>query len=65
MIKRLVQHLNYDSHYSASLVYRVAREEYPHEMKRDQAMKDDQFRSAFFAVQSRLRKMTVAYIVID
>jgi hypothetical protein len=65
VIKRLVQHLNYDSHYSASLVYRMAREEYPHEMKRAQAMKDDQFRTAFFALQSRLRKMTVAYIEID
>lgn len=43
VIKRLVQHLNYDSHYSASLVYRMASEEYPHEMKRDQAMKDEQF----------------------
>src|SRR5258708_5835690 len=41
VIKRLVQHLNYDSHYSASLVYRMATEDYPHEMKRDQAMKDE------------------------
>ena len=40
VIKRLVQHLNFDTHYSASLVYRMASEDYPHEMKRDQAMKD-------------------------
>ena len=65
VIKRLVQHLNYDSHYSASLVYRMASEEYPHEMKRDQAMKDDQFRTTFFAVQSRLREMSVAFIEIE
>lgn len=65
VVKRLVQHLNFDSHYSASLVYRMASEEYPHEMKRDQAMKDDQFRAVFFAVQSRLREMTVAFIEID
>ena len=65
VVKRLVQHLNYDSHYSASLVYRMACEEYPHEMRRDQAMKDDQFRAVFFAVQSRLREMTVAFIQID
>lgn len=64
VVKRLTQHLNYDSHYSASLVYRMASEEYPHEMKRDQAMKDDQFRAVFFAVQSRLREMTVAFIEI-
>src|SRR5207237_2484966 len=65
VIKRLVQHLNYDSHYSASLVYRMAKGEYPHEMKRDQAMKDDQFRAVFFAVQSRLREMAIAFIEID
>src|SRR5262249_2200151 len=59
VIKRLIQHLNYDSHYSVSLVYRMASEEYPHEMKRDQAMKDEQFRGVFFAAQNRLREMTI------
>jgi hypothetical protein len=43
----------------------MATEEYPHEMKRDQAMKDDPFRAVFFAVRSRLRQMTVAFIEID
>ena len=65
VVKRLVQHLNYDSHYSASLVYRMASESYPHEMKRDQAMKDEQFKATFFAEQNRLRKMKVAYIEIN
>lgn len=65
VIKRLAQHLNYDSHYSASLVYRMATEDYPHEMKRDQAMKDEQFRAAFFAAQDRLRNMTIAAIQVD
>lgn len=64
LIKRLTQHLNYDSHYSASLVYRMASEEYPHEMKRDQAMKDDQFREVFFKNRDRLRQMQVGYIEI-
>jgi hypothetical protein len=65
VIKRLIQHLNYDSHYSASLVYRMACDEYPHEMKRDQAMKDDQFRQAFLSVKARLHKMAVAFIEIE
>jgi hypothetical protein len=65
VIKRLIQHLNYDSHYSASLVYRMACEEYPHEMKRDQAMKDDQFKKAFLSVKIRLHKMAVAFIEIE
>ena len=65
VIKRLVQHLNYDSHYSASLVYRMASEKYTHEMKRDQAMKDEQFRSVFFSAQERLRSMKIAFVEID
>lgn len=65
VLKRLVQHLNFDSHYSASLVYRMATEDYPHEMKRDQAMKDEQFKAAFLSAQDRLRKMTVAWVEIQ
>lgn len=65
VVKRLVQHLNTDSHYSASLVYRMATKTYPHELKRDQAMKDDQFRAVFFQAQKRLRKMNVAWVEID
>jgi hypothetical protein len=65
VISRLVQHLNYDSHYSASLVYRMASEDYPHEMKRDQAMRDEQFKAVFFSAQKRLRQMKVACIGID
>ena len=65
VIKRLVQHLNYDSHYSASLIYRMASEDYPHEMKRDQAMKDEQFKAVFFTAQGRLRQMKVAFIEIN
>lgn len=65
LVKRLTQHLNYDSHYSASLVYKMASEEYPHEMKRDQAMKDEQFREVFFTKQEQLQNMTIAYIEIQ
>lgn len=65
VLKRLVQHLNYESHYSASLVYRMATEDYPHEMKRDQAMKDEQFKAAFLSAQDRLRQMTIAWVQID
>jgi predicted GIY-YIG superfamily endonuclease len=64
VLKRLVQHLNFDSHYSASLVYRMASEDYPHEMKRDQAMKDEQFKAVFFSAQDRLRQMKVAFVEV-
>ena len=33
-------------------------------MKRDQAMKDEQFRAVFFSAQERLRQMRVAFIEI-
>lgn len=65
VVKRLTQHLNHDSHFSASLVYRMASEEYPHEMKREQAMKDEQFRSVFFDVQERLKTMRIAFVEIS
>jgi predicted GIY-YIG superfamily endonuclease len=65
LVKRLVQHLNFESHYTASLVYKMATEDYPHEMKRDQAMKDDQFKEVFLSAQGRLRQMTVAFVEIN
>jgi hypothetical protein len=64
VVKRLVQHLNFESHYTASLVYRMASDDFPHEMKRDQAMKDEQFREIFLSAQGRLREMSVAFIEI-
>ena len=65
VIKRLVQHLNYNSHYSASLTYRMASVDYPHEMKRDQAMKDEQFKTIFLSAQNRLRRMKIAFVEIE
>lgn len=65
VVRRLIQHLNTNTHFSASLAYRMAREDYPHEMKRDQAMKDDQFKKVFLQVQERLRDMSFAFIPIE
>lgn len=65
VLKRLVQHLNFESHNTASLVYKMASQDFPHEMKRDQAMKDDQFREVFLTAQGRLRDMSVAFAQID
>lgn len=64
VVNRIIQHINSDTHYSASLVYRMACNEHPHKMRRDEAMKHDQFRTAFFSVQNRLREMSVAFIEI-
>ncbi|WP_258019431.1 hypothetical protein [Pseudomonas chlororaphis] len=65
VVKRLVQHLNFESHNTASLVYKMAAEDYPHEMKRDQAMKDEQFKEVFLSAQGRLRQTTVAFIEVS
>ena len=65
VIKRVVQHLNYNSHYSASLIYRMAAGDYPHEMKRDQAMKDVKFRTVFLSAQTRLRRTKIAFVEIN
>jgi GIY-YIG catalytic domain len=62
--RRLTQHLNHVSHYSASLVYRMASRVYDHELKRDQAMADDKFRETFLSAQLQLQKMRVAFIEI-
>ena len=62
VIQRLIQHLNHGSHYAASLVYRMASVEYPHEMRRDQAMRDEKFKAVFLSTQERLRRTRIAFI---
>lgn len=64
VINRLVQHLNFESHYSASLVYRMACKDFPHEMKRNEAMQHEKFLQKFTVAQMRLREMSVAFIEI-
>jgi predicted GIY-YIG superfamily endonuclease len=65
VIRRLVQHLNYRSHYAASLVYRMACIAYPHEMRRSEAMRDAKFQEAFHSAQGRLHRMRIAFIPIE
>ena len=65
VLRRISQHLNARSHYSASLVYRVAKAEHPHKMKRGDAMKDDAFRGAFDRMQERLQAGRVAFIEVN
>ncbi|RUL80155.1 hypothetical protein EKH80_01620 [Dyella choica] len=65
VVKRLVQHLNSSSHFTASLAYKMASDELPHEMTRDEAMKDDKFSKLFCSAKERLQSMSVAYIEIE
>lgn len=65
VINRIVQHLNSDTHYSASLVYRMASKDYQPKMTRGKAMKDELFYSTFLSAQKRLRQMKIAFVEID
>jgi hypothetical protein len=42
----------------------MAFKDYPHEMKRDEAMKDDEFERLFLQARERLEAMSFAFIGI-
>ena len=43
----------------------MASEDYPHEIKREQAMKDDQFRRVFLQARERLQAMSFTFLEIQ
>lgn len=65
LVRRLTSHLNHNTHYSASLVYKMASKERPHKMTRNQAMEDSQFQKAFLAKQKQLKRMAIAFVEIQ
>jgi len=65
VVKRIVQHINSTSHFSASLVYRMAKGIHPHTMRRAEAMLDQEFFAKFKISQTRLASMSVAYVEIQ
>lgn len=73
VVKRIVQHLNFDSHNTANLVYRKAsklffelpdRQDQPRPT-RAALMANAEFLGHFKDAQQRLRNMKVAYVQID
>ena len=65
VIARLRQHGRGTTHFDASLAYRMACEKVPHEMTRNEAMKEPAFRQAFDNAQHLLRRSYVAFIEIS
>lgn len=65
VIRRIVQHVNAKSHFSASLAYRMAFAAMPHKMTRSQAMDDKAFNAAFLTAQQRIKAMQIAFVEID
>ena len=64
VVARLIQHVKGKTHYDASLAYRMAASWYPHEMERDAAMNDADFRAHFDKAKAYLGEMSFAYIEI-
>lgn len=65
VIKRLTQHVTGNSHYNASLAYRMAKEVMPHKKTRDEAMANMEFNRAFLQQREKLKSYYVAAIRID
>ncbi len=65
VVRRLRQHVFGGTHFDASLAYRMACGKMTHNMRQAEAMKNDQFRSAFDEAQRLLRDSTVAFIEIS
>jgi hypothetical protein len=65
VVGRLRQHGKGTTHFDASLAYRMACEKMPHELTRDEAMKDPDFRRAFDEAQTLIRHSSVAFVEIS
>ena len=65
VVRRLRQHVTGDTHFNASLAYRMATNKTGHEMKRAEAMADAEFRKEFDQARELLQSCNVAFIEID
>ena len=65
VLGRLIQHVRGNTHFDASLAYRIATRRRPHTMHRGKAMDDPAFRSAFEEAREFLRSLDAAFIEID
>jgi hypothetical protein len=64
VIQRLRQHVTGNTHFDASLAYRMATDKTGHKMQRSDAMRDPAFRTSFDQAQALLRDCSVAFIDI-
>jgi hypothetical protein len=65
VFKRLRQHVQGNTHYDASLAYRMANQKVRHNMTRAAAMRDTGFQQAFTEARALLRDSTVAVVAIE
>ncbi len=65
VIQRLIQHVKGKTHFDASFAYRIASENYEHEMSRGDAMNHDEFKTYFSDAKNYISRMSVAFIEIS
>lgn len=65
VVKRLLQHVKTQTHYGASLAYRMAAEDMSDKGSRSDAMRDSEFFRKFEECQSRIANMQVAVVEIE
>ncbi len=65
VVARLRQHVTGTTHFSATLAYRMACPNPPHNMTQAAAMKDPVFKQAFEDAKKRLKGCSVAFIKIE
>ena len=65
VVQRLQQHVKGNTHFDASLAYRMATNKFPHELTRNEAMADTEFREHFDIARTFLQNSSVAFIEID
>ncbi len=64
VIQRLIQHVKGKTHFDASLAYRMAAFNYPHDMSRGEAMKNPDFLQFFTKARQHLVAMKVQFVEI-
>ena len=64
VVQRLIQHVKRNTHFDASLAYRMAAFNYPHDMSRGEAMKNEVFLRCFSEAKQKLAAMKVAFVEI-
>jgi GIY-YIG catalytic domain-containing protein len=62
LVQRLRQHLTGSSHFDASLAYQMATAKTGHNMKRGEAMMDQEVRRAFEEAKDLLRTCGIAFV---
>ena len=65
VLQRLRQHVRGTTHFDASLAYRIAARNMPHNNTRSRAMEEEEFKEQFDSAKTYLRGLNVAFVKIN